>query len=189
MVMPSLLDQQWLPEDIWRLPNDGNRYECVDGALLVTPAPGSVHQELVIRLVNQFSAHVGLASLLRVLLSPADIRLASGTVVQPDLFVYYRPDGGIAGDWKRIKALAVAIEILSPGSVRHDRVTKREFYQRMQVDEYWIVDPESRSVERWRPTDFAPEVCRSTIAWAGLRPEAPLEIDLVRLFAEAWDEN
>lgn len=189
MSMPVLLDQRWSPEDVERLPSDGNRYECIGGALLVTPAPDVVHQELVVRLVTVLGACVADSARMGVLLSPADIRLETGTTVQPDVFVYYRPQGGLAGSWKRITALAVAVEVLSPGSVRHDRVTKREFYQRMGVDEYWIVDPDSRTVERWRPTDQVPEVCTATLTWRGLRPDEPLEIDLVALFAKAFGER
>ena len=189
MHMPVLVDKRWSPSDVALLPDDGNRYECIDGALLVTPAPGSVHQQLVVRLFTRFSEHCGNSTLLRALISPADIQLVPETTVQPDVFVYYRPDGGIAGDWKRIKTLAVAVEILSPGSARHDRVAKRQFYQRTGVDEYWIVDPDARVVERWRPADRQPEVCASTLTWSGLRPEEPLQIDLVTLFAEAWREG
>ena len=189
MSMPVLLDRRWSPEDLELLPSDGNRYECIDGALLVTPAPNRVHQLLVIGLITRMSAHCGHSTLMQACISPADIQLVRGTTVQPDVFVYYRPDGGLAGDWNTIKALAVAVEILSPGSVRHDRVTKRAFYQRAGVDEYWIVDPESRCVERWRPADRQPESCELTITWSALRPEALLVIDLVSLFAEAYGER
>lgn len=141
------------------------------------------------RPVHFLSAYVGDSASLGVLVSPADIRLERGTTVQPDVFVYYRPDGGLAGDWKRIEALAVAVEIRSPGSVRHDHVTKREFCQRVGVDEYWIIDPDSRTMERWRPTDHVPEVCTATLTWRGLRPDEPLELDLVALFAKAFGER
>jgi Uma2 family endonuclease len=189
MSMPVLTDHRWSPSDLALLPDDGNRYECIDGALLVTPAPNRVHQLLVVGLITRFSAYCGSSARLQALLSPADIRLEPGSVVQPDVFVYYRPAGGLAGDWATIERLAVAVEILSPGSHRQDRITKRALYQRTAVDEYWIVDPDARCVERWRAGDGQPDVITTSLRWSPEGMGAPLEIDLPILFADAYGER
>jgi Uma2 family endonuclease len=59
----------------------------------------------------------------------------------------------------------LAAEVLSPSSARYDRVKKRPAYQRNRVSEYWIVDEQSRTIERWRPNDERPEVVSDEFAW------------------------
>lgn len=91
--------------------------------------------------------------------------------------------------WPDVRALMLAIEIVSPGSARHDRVTKRRFFQRMGVPEYWVVDLEARVVERWRPGDERAEVADERIAWHPAGAAAPCAVDLVAFFAEVLDDE
>lgn len=70
-----------------------------------------------------------------------------------------------------------------------DRLTKRRFFQRVHVPEYWIVDPDARLVERWRPEDARPEQCESVLRWAPGGVGSPLELALAPLFAAAWREG
>jgi Uma2 family endonuclease len=115
-------------------------------------------------------------------MSPADIQLDTDTVVQPDVFVAprIRPNPR----WAAIKTLALAVEVLSPGSLKHDRSIKRRFYQRRGVGEYWIVDLNARQVERWRPNDTRPEVIAETVEWQAAGSNGPLVIALPPLFDE-----
>lgn len=77
--------------------------------------------------------------------------------------------------------------MLSPSTARYDREVKRRLYQREGVPEYWIVDLDARSIERWRPSDEAPEVFRETLVWHPRGAGEPLAIDLLALFARALD--
>lgn len=88
------------------------------------------------------------------------------------------------GRWAHLKALLHAAEVLSPSSCRADRFIKRRVYQEQNVDTYWLVDPEARVVEVWRPGDEAPELVTGTLRWQ-VTAEAPvLEIPLAGLFAD-----
>ena len=79
--------------------------------------------------------------------------------------------------------LLLAVEILSPSSARADRYVKRQLYQSEGVPEYWIVDPASRFIERWRPGDDEPEVLTEVLRWAPVEGREALVVDLVGYFA------
>jgi len=125
------------------LPEDGKRYETVYGELFVTPAPRQPHQairrELFLALGNylKFERLGGLFS------SHADISWGPDILVQPDLFVADNDEIGPSEGWTEIQTLHLAIEILSPSTLRTDRFTKRRLYQEHQVATYWIVDLDS----------------------------------------------
>jgi Uma2 family endonuclease len=157
------------------------RYELVDGELLVTPSPDYPHQRAVKALLLAVDAYVEQHAIGEVLLSPSDVELEPDTIVQPDLYV------AASGDphgrrWSRADRMLLAVEVLSPGSARHDRVTKRRFYARVGVPEYWVVDLDARVVERTRPDDDRIELCAQTLTWQPAAAPAPLVIDLVELF-------
>jgi len=136
-------------------PSDGNRYELVHGELLVTPAPAQQHQKIVTRLCAGLEAYVaGRHSEAQVFVAPADIIWGPGEYVQPDLCVV--PADEVTGDWRDCQTLLLAVEVVSPGSAQGDRVKKRRLYQAPGVSTYWIVDPNARMVEVWRPDDERP---------------------------------
>ena len=103
--------------------------------------------------------------------------------MQPDLFVVPLPDGHKLHSWRDITTLLLAIEVLSPSTARHDRLTKRRLYQRQGI-EYWIVDLDARIVERWRPGDERPEIVTSRLEWKLPEVEETVAIDLESFFAE-----
>jgi Uma2 family endonuclease len=184
MAMPNLVERYWTAEDVRALPEDGNRYECIDGALLVTPAPRYAHQYVVGGLCVALHPFVEASGLGVCLMSPADIELFPGTTVQPDVYVADAKPGGKIRDWQDIATLRLAVEVLSSSTARRDRGIKREFYQRAGVNEYWIVDLDARLVERWTPSSERPEILRETLRWAPAGAAEPLEIDLPRFFAK-----
>lgn len=181
MGMPDTA-RRYTVDEVLAFPADGNRYELVDGELLVTPAPQSRHQlvvgECYARLHRYLADH---APGVRVVLSPADIRWPGEVLVQPDLFVV--PEEELAAqDWSGVRTLLLAVEVVSPGSARYDRVTKRRVYQRQDVPTYWIVDPDARVVEVWHPDDERPEIVTDVLRWR-VAPEADeLLISLDELF-------
>jgi Uma2 family endonuclease len=78
--------------------------------------------------------------------------------------------------------------VLSPNSARYDRVQKRPLYQR-HVPEYWIVDPDARLFERWRPGDARPEVLTETLEWHPESAADPLRLDVADFFARLLDDS
>lgn len=143
----TLPGQHFTYEDYRLLPED-KRYELVEGELLVTPAPNVRHQEILGQLFLSLSLFVKAGRIGKLLLSPTDVILANDTVVQPDLLFVSRdrqsmcdPRGGVHG------APDLVVEILSPSTVSRDQVGKRKLYGKYGVREYWIVDPDARSIE------------------------------------------
>jgi Uma2 family endonuclease len=189
MAMPRIYPApgEWTVADLWALPSDGNRYELVDGVLLVTPAPRLNHQAALEALVTRLSAYLAGRRAGIVLPSPADIRLGPSTLVQPDLFVAPLIDGRRPRDWKEITRLVLAVEILSPSTARQDRGVKRRLYQQ-HTDEYWVVDLEARRIERWRPGMAESEVVENTLRWQPAGASKALTLDLPAYFREVWDE-
>lgn len=189
MAMPVLEPRYWTAEDVRALPDDRNRYECIDGVLLVTPAPTWDHGYVIDAFQRALDGYLGLRGPLRVTRSPSDVEIVPRTLVQPDLFI---ATGAVTGrrmrDWREITGLALAIEVLSPSTARVDRARKRTFYQQAGVLEYWIVDKEARVVERWRPNDDRPEVLQTELVWHPPGMAEPLRIDLPALFVEALDD-
>jgi Uma2 family endonuclease len=185
MGMPAQ-ETEWTAEMARALPDDGKRYEVLDGELFVTPAPSWDHQGVVGRLHLLLAPYVEAHGLGWAMLSPADIEFSPRRLVQPDLFVVPTAERR-PRDWRDVKTLLLAVEVLSPGTARADRLRKRVIYQEQRVPEYWIVDPDARVVERWRPDDERPEILAGVLRWQPRDDVAPLDIDLVALFAKALD--
>jgi Uma2 family endonuclease len=85
--------------------------------------------------------------------------------------------------WPRVTTLRLAVEVLSPSSVRTDRVEKRDHYLDASVDEYWVVDGDTCMVERWFKRSETPQVARGELVWHPDERRIPLVIDLPRTFA------
>lgn len=177
MGMPETI--RWTREQVLNLPADGNRYELVDGELIVSPSPAPPHQFVLARLYDALGPYVRSNGLGVALWSPADLELEPGQVNQPDVFVL--PSIKFER-WEDAPLPMLVVEALSPSTARYDRGLKRRFYQRAGVPEYWIVDIDGGVVERWRPGDDRPEVLDRELSWAPGGGE-PLVIDVVALFA------
>ena len=137
-------DYRTLPEDMSR------RYELLHGELYMVPAPTTLHQRILRRLLVVFDRHVAAHRLGEVLLSPVDVILGQGDareVAQPDLVFIAQARRDIVKLHAIEGAPDLAIEILSPGTEERDRGYKRTLYARHGVKEYWIVDPQTRTVE------------------------------------------
>lgn len=185
----SLLHTDWTAAQALALPDDDNRYEVLDGELVVMEQPSWAHQVAVQQLHILLYAYVREHALGWAKLSPSTVVLSERRLVQPDVFVLPRGEGAAPRDWSDITALLLAVEVLSPSTARRDRWQKRHMYQAFGVSEYWIVDTNARLVERWRPDDERPEVCSDTLTWAPAGSRTPLTIDLVELFAVVAGER
>jgi Uma2 family endonuclease len=128
-------------DDLADRPDDGHRYELIDGALIVTPAPGVPHQRVVTRLVVLL--HGARQPGQEVFAAPLDVRLSRFTVLQPDVLVARRADLTPA----RLEAAPLlVVEILSSGTRRIDLGTKRLAFEAAGVPAYWLVDPDVPSL-------------------------------------------
>jgi Uma2 family endonuclease len=164
--------------------SSGPRYEFLDGEILVTPSPNAVHQRIIVLLTVQLEPFVRANGIGQLLVAPFDVRFGVSRVLQPDLLVRSRSDVE-SGRRDAARQLRLAVEVVSPTSARYDRVDKRPTYQAEQVDELWLVDPESELVERWTPDDQRPEVVAEMLVWRPGGTDESLSMDLVALFAEA----
>ncbi len=187
-LLPDRTRRDWTADALRALPDDGNRYEIVDGELLVTPAPSLVHQDAVGELLLLLAPYARRNDL-HCILAPAEVRFSPNRVVQPDVFVVPFIGGRKPARLDDVHRLILAVEVLSPSSARADRHSKRHLYQSQSVPEYWIVDPANRFVERWRPGDDAPEVLLDSLTWTPREGGEPLVIDLAAYFRRVHGED
>jgi len=122
------------------------RAELITGELYVTPSPTSWHQHIVTNLCLILAPHIRNGRLGSTWVAPLDVHLPSGDIVEPDLIFVRRANRSIIQEWIR-GVPDLLVEVVSPSNVERDRIVKRDLYARNQVPEYWIVDPDARTVE------------------------------------------
>ncbi len=181
--MPSVT-RLYTVDDVRAFPDDGHRYETIAGELFVTPAPSLWHQEVAGRLHLLMGEHVRRHKLGKLWFAPLDVVFGPLTLVEPDLVFVRAERRGILTEREVAGAPDLAVEILSPTTARTDRGRKRALYQEQGVAEYWIVDPDRRQVEVWRPGAMAAEVHRDELVWRPVPDAEPLTMRLPELFAE-----
>lgn len=144
--------------DLDSMPDDGHRYELLDGVLVVSPAPRFRHQDAVGSLFKALDAAA--PEELKVLFAPFDVLLSEDTVIQPDLIVAPREsftDRDLPGP------PLLAVEVLSPSTRGIDLMLKKERLQRAGCPHYWVVDPDEPSITAWTLADGAyVEMARAT---------------------------
>ena len=168
-------------EELLALPEDGLRHELLDGEHIVTPTPRPAHERMVQELWFVLRSAIGERTDLEAFGARADMRLGARTLVQPDVFVIQNPAAGRVRDWAEAPIPLLAVEVLSPSTAARDRGSKRRWYLRAGVEEYWIVDLDARLVERWRQGDERPEMVDGTLEWS-LSVGLAGSLDLPRLF-------
>ena len=166
-------------DDLERMPEDGNRYEVLDGVLLVTPQPRRMHDIVVSRL---FEGLIDLARKPRVanVFPSGAVELPPWTQLQPDLLVqparFERET-----QWSKVTEHWLAVEVLSRGSRVYDREFKRDAYLALGVQEVWLVDIENKQVEVCRGPGKS-ETIRDVILWRVPTTDREVAIDLADLF-------
>jgi Uma2 family endonuclease len=158
MRMPALVPR-YTADEIRRFPDDRLRYEVIRGELFVTPAPGTRHQRAVLELAVTLRDYVDRHGL--VVLQDRAQQLTDQRLMGPP---------------------SLAIEVISYSSKRTDRLQKRELYLHEGVEEYWVLDPGQRRVERWQPGASEAEIVTGSLRWAPRAEVVPLHLDLAELF-------
>ena len=133
--------------DLRDMPDDGQRYEIIDGELIVTPAPTMGHQRVVGRLYRLLDDYARRVQGGEVALAPFDVRLGHFDAVEPDLVFLTATRPRVPNDENSIDyAPDLVVEVISPSSRRVDRIRKMALYARSGVSEYWIADPMDRTL-------------------------------------------
>ncbi len=131
-------------DDLDVMPDDGHRYELIDGTLIVSPGPELRHQVVQARLMRTLFR--ACPESMEVLGTPTDTVLADDTVVQPDALVVRRSD--LVGR-KLIATPLLVVEVLSPSTRLIDLNLKKARYERAGVPSYWVVDPDPLRLTAW----------------------------------------
>jgi len=130
--------------DIEAMPDDGNRYELIDGVLVVTPSPGFTHQRVALNLWRLLDDHA--PADMCAMAAPFDVILDRRSWVEPDVLVAPRS----AYDDKRLPVPPLlAVEVLSPSSVLTDMNVKHDRYRRSGIPSYWVIDPVEPRLIAW----------------------------------------
>ncbi len=137
----------WTYDDYAALPNDGHRFEIVNGVLVMAPAPSPEHQSIVGEIFAYLREHIKLAGLGRVLMAPIDMDLGPKNIYQPDVVVVLNAHLDRIAAKKIVGAPDLVVEIASPSTAAHDRLTKYEKYAQAGITEYWIVKPTTHTIE------------------------------------------
>ena len=181
MGMPNTAPRYWTVDEVWALPEEpGVRYEVVDGELLVSPSPARWHQVTVARLLVALTAYCDRTGVGEAMSAPFDVVLnRKDTLVQPDVVVLPH-EAMEAPPAKPRPALVLAVEVLSPGTARQDRLRKRPRYQRAGIP-VWLVDLDGWVIEQWVPGSDQPVVCADTLEWAPAGVAEPFRLDVAAL--------
>lgn len=147
-------------DDLDLMPDDGNRYEVIEGEIFMSRAPGLTHQLISGNLFAEFKFYLRQNPIGQVIATPGVIFNKYNGVIPDIVFVSNKRRDEIASTERITGAPDIVIEIISPGAEneQRDRVIKRRLYSKFTVEEYWVVYPKSRTVEIYRLQGLALEL-------------------------------
>jgi Uma2 family endonuclease len=180
---PPATPYTWTYSEYARFPDDGNRYEVVDGEVLVTPSPSPMHQLVLGRVYLALHEYVERHAL-GIVLPDVDVLFATGHFLRPDVvFVPADRRDGISDRGIEV-APGLIVEIQSPTSSSIDRVKKPRRYGDFGVPEYWVLDPVAREVLIWKFAEGArePERHAGRFEWRPPGAMEPLVLHTGELF-------
>lgn len=178
MAMP-LVAPRYTIADLDRFPDDGNRYELVGGALLVTQAPGARHQSVLSRLTMEIGLYLHRETL-AFAVTPGVIRVGDDTQLEPDLLVI--PERYRNVDWVKVTDWWLAVEVSGAPSRVYDRDFKRPVYLDVGVREVWRLDLKDQAIFVSRPGFATEERCSGRIRWHPPEMPSPLELEVGAIF-------
>jgi Uma2 family endonuclease len=142
-------------DDYASMPDDGKRYEILDGELAVTASPVVRHQRVSRNLEFLLHAYVSAHGLGEVFDAPLTVILDAHTIVEPDLVFVSSARAAIVKERFIDGAPDLLVEILSPSTAARDRGAKAKLYAQLGVDEYWIVDADARTLDVFERSETA----------------------------------
>lgn len=175
----ALTAPRYTVDDLEQFPDDGNRYELLDGVLLVTPAPRLAHQGVASRLAFILSQALQAPGIANVVTPGAVVSLPL-TQLQPDVLVF-PARFPLSSTWADVDEHWLAVEVLSRSSRVYDREFKRDAYLAMGVGEVWLVDIARREIEVCRERGKI-EVVRDELVW-----RAPTGVEVVVQLGELFE--
>jgi Uma2 family endonuclease len=171
--------KHWTLDELHRLPDDGNKYELVRGELFVTPPPSDDHETIIARLARRLEPFVE-AQRLGLVYRPRAVVRAEGSEVEPDLMVRApKPPGG--RDWDDAPIPILVVEVLSGSTRRRDLGPKRDFYLDNGVAEYWVIDPDAKTVRIVRSGE-SDQMRSDDLVWQPAGASDALAIHVPELF-------
>ena len=187
MHMP-VLKRRWTVDDLADLPEDGQRYEVIDGELFVTPSPAPRHQEAIAELHVLLREYLSRERVGHAYFAPADVIFSPVRAVQPDVLVVPLINGRRPDRFGDVRQLMLAVEVLSSSSARADRVAKRKMFRDEGVAEYWVIDLDARTAERSTPADARVDVLIDRIEWLPAGAQSAFVMDLEAYFRRVLDD-
>ena len=133
-------------EDYVHMP-EGKRYEIVEGELYMVPAPTTTHQRISRKLEEMLSRFVEERKLGEVFYAPIDVVFSETDIVQPDIIFISNENKNIIKEENIKGAPDLIIEILSPSGAQRDKIIKKKLYARNGVKEYWLAEPQKKTIE------------------------------------------
>ncbi|QBD83658.1 Uma2 family endonuclease [Ktedonosporobacter rubrisoli] len=145
--MPGPAQGRWTYAQYATIPEDGYRYEVVSGVLYMAPSPSAEHQSIVVKIVVHLFSAIQAIKRGRVFVAPFDVVLADRHVVQPDVLVVLNEHSERITERCVLGAPDLVVEVASPATARHDLREKLDAYADAGVPEYWIIQPDSQTLE------------------------------------------
>lgn len=134
-------------EDLKTLPENGKQYQIVEGDLIVSPSPKTLHQFIIVNLTRILSSFVKKHGLGKIICAPMDVVLSPENVFQPDVLFISNENKNIITETNIQGAPDLVVEVLSEGTKEMDLTIKKKIYARFSVKRYWLIDPETKTME------------------------------------------
>jgi Uma2 family endonuclease len=139
-------------QDYLDLPDDGNKYEIIEGELIMSPAPFTIHQIVKGNLYFEMRKFIVDKKIGTIFDAPTDVVLSETNIVQPDILFILKDNSYIITD-ANIKGVPdLVVEVISPSTGYYDLTSKKDIYEKFGVREYWIVDPKKQRIEIYENT-------------------------------------
>jgi Uma2 family endonuclease len=125
---------------------EGQPQQLIDGEVIMSPSPSAIHQSIVLELAALLKNHIDKNLLGYLFIAPIDVFLREGEVYQPDIIFISKKNKNIIHE--KIKGVPdIVVEVLSPSTAYYDLVHKKNIYEETGVKEFWVIDPDGKTVE------------------------------------------